>query len=114
MLTAGHLDGESMWCEPTQELTIGPKRPTEEKELRPMTELLKTELKTYEENFTALVAAHEGKFVLVHGDRVIGAFDSQLDAITAGYRQLGNVPFLVKQVLRVETPMSFVSNLLGV
>jgi len=78
-----------------------------------MLEKLATELQTYEKNFESLVGAHEGKFVLIHGDRVLGAFDSQLDAITQGYRELGNTPFLVKQVIKVETPLSFVSNLLG-
>jgi len=79
-----------------------------------MPELLATELKTYQEKFQSLVGTHEGKFVLVHGDRMLGAFDSALDAITWGYRELGNVPFLVKQVMKVEEPLSFVSNLLGV
>jgi hypothetical protein len=79
-----------------------------------MPELLATELKTYEENFESLVGAHEGKFVVVHGKRVLGTFDSQFDAITSGYQELGNVPFLVKQVSKVEAPLSFVSNLLGV
>lgn len=79
-----------------------------------MAEMLATELTTYEQSLNSLVATHEGKFVLVHGDSVLGTFDSQFDAVTAGYRDLGNVPFLVKQVVRAETPLSFVSNLLGV
>jgi len=79
-----------------------------------MTEVLSTELKTYEANFEALLGAHEGKFVVIHGDRILGTFDNQMDAITWGYRELGNVPFLVKQVVKVDVPLSFVSNLLGV
>ena len=79
-----------------------------------MPELLATEIKTYQKSFESLIAAHEGKFVVVHGDRVLGTFDSQVDAITGGYRELGNVPFLVKQVTKMEVPLSFVSNLLGV
>lgn len=79
-----------------------------------MSELLAKELKTYEENFNSLVGTNEGKFVVVHDNRVLGVFDSQFDAITWGYRQLGNIPFLVKQVVKVESPLSFVSNLLGV
>ncbi len=79
-----------------------------------MAELLSSELKTYEKNFDSLVGTNEGKFVVIHGNRVLGSFDSQLDAITWGYRELGNVPFLVKQVLKVEAPLSFVSNLLEV
>ena len=75
---------------------------------------LANELETYEKNLESLLAAHEGKFVLIHGNEVLGTFDSQSDAIAWGYRELGNVPFLVKQVVKVETPLSFVSNLLGV
>lgn len=79
-----------------------------------MAEVLAKELKTYEDNFESLVGAHEGKFVIIQGDRVLSAFDSQFDAITWGYRELGNIPFLVKQVFKVEAPLSFVSNLLEV
>jgi len=79
-----------------------------------MTDLLATELKTYAEKFETLLGTHEGKFVIIRGDQMLGTFDSQLDAIAGGYRQLGNVPFLVKQVVKVETPLNFVSNLLGV
>jgi len=80
----------------------------------PMSDLLSSELKTYEQNFESLVGTNEGKYVVIHGSRVLGSFDSQLDAITWGYRELGNVPFLVKQVLKVDAPLSFVSNLLEV
>lgn len=79
-----------------------------------MTEVLSKELKTYEVNLGSLLGSHEGKFVLIYGEKVLGTFDSQMDAITRGYRELGNVPFLVKQVLKVDVPLSFVSNVLGV
>jgi len=79
-----------------------------------MTELLATEIKTYHENFDSLLGTDEGKFIVVHGNRILGSFDSQLDAIKWGYQELGNIPFLVKQVVKVEAPLSFVSNLLGV
>jgi hypothetical protein len=79
-----------------------------------MAEVLSKELKTYEANLESLLGAHEGKFILIHGDRVLGTFDGQMDAITRGYRELGNVPFLVKQVVKVDAPLSFVSNLLGI
>lgn len=79
-----------------------------------MTDLLAIELKTYAEKLETLLGTHEGKFVIIRGDQMLGTFDSQLDAIAGGYRQLGNVPFLVKQVVKIETPLNFVSNLLGV
>ena len=75
---------------------------------------LSVEVKTYERNLDALAGASEGKFVVIHDDRILGTFDSQFDAITWGYQELGNIPFLVRQVVKVEAPLSFVSNLLGV
>lgn len=75
---------------------------------------LDTELKTYEQNRDNLLGTAEGKFALIHNTQVIGIYDSKMDAISAGYQQFGNVPFLVKQILKVEAPLNFISNLLGV
>lgn len=75
--------------------------------------ILDTELKTYEHNRDHLLGTAEGKFVLIHDSHVIGLFDSKLDAIALGYQQFGNVPFLVKHVLKVEPPHLFLSNRLG-
>lgn len=79
-----------------------------------MAEVLSVELKTYEANFESLIGAHDGKFVLIHKNKVLGTFDSQMDAVMWGYRELGNTPFLVKQVTKVDIPLSFVSNLIAV
>ncbi len=79
-----------------------------------MADILSRELKAYEANFENLLGANEGKYVLIHDDDVLGVFDNQMDAINRGYKELGNVPFLVKQVNKLEVPLSFVSNLLAV
>ena len=75
---------------------------------------LSTEPKVYEASLQNLLGTAEGKFVLIHGDEIAGPFDNQMDAIAAGYAKFGNVPFLVKQIVKVDVPMSFVSNLLAV
>ena len=75
---------------------------------------LDVELGTYESGREELLASAEGKFVLIKGEELAGVYDSQQDAIREGYRQFGNVPFLVKQVLRIETPLRFVSGILAV
>ena len=75
---------------------------------------LDVELGTYESRREELLASSEGKFVLIKGDELAGVYDSQEDAIREGYRHFGNVPFLVKQVLRIETPLRFVSGMLAV
>ena len=79
-----------------------------------MSAVLDKELKTYDQHRDRLLGSAEGKFVLVKDDNVIGIYDSKMDAIAQGYQQFGNVPFLVKQILKIETPQNLVSNLLGV
>jgi hypothetical protein len=79
-----------------------------------MSQVLDAEIKTYEQQRDNLLGTSEGKFVLIRGNQVGGIFDSKMDAIAAGYQQFGNVPFLVKQIVKIETPQNFVSNLLAV
>ena len=79
-----------------------------------MATLLDAELQTYEKNRKSLLGSAEGKFVLIKGDQIVGVYESKMDAINQGYRQLGHVPFLVKQVLKIETPLNLMSSLLGV
>lgn len=79
-----------------------------------MPEALAVELTTYQEHRERLLATAEGKFALIYGTEVIGEYDTKMDAIRQGYRQLGDVPFLVKQVLEIETPLQYVSSLLNV
>ena len=79
-----------------------------------MATLLDAELQTYERNRESLLGSAQGKFVLIKGDQIVGVYESKMDAINQGYRQLGHVPFLVKQVLKIETPLNLMSNLLGV
>lgn len=61
-----------------------------------------------------LLGTAEGKFVFIRHEEIAGVYDSKMDAIAQGYQKFGNVPFLVKQILKVETPQTFVSGLLGV
>ena len=78
-----------------------------------MDETLKNELETYEAQKSELIGKSRGKFVLVKDNRIIDVFETKIDAIRQGYERLGNVSFLVKQVVEVETPQNFTSNLLG-
>ena len=79
-----------------------------------MPAMLDAELKTYEHNRDQLLGTSEGKFVLIQSNQIVGIYDSKMDAIATGYQQFGNVPFLVKQIVKVEAPQNFTSNLLGV
>ena len=79
-----------------------------------VSDLLKLELQTYEKNRDSLLGTATGKFVLISKEEILGIFDTEQDAVRQGYKQLGNVPFLVKEVVQVEVPVSFTSNLLEV
>ena len=51
---------------------------------------------------------HEGKFVLIKGERVVDLFSSYEDALKAGYKEFGLEPFMVKQIAPVE-PVFYVT-----
>jgi hypothetical protein len=75
------------------------------------TEPLATELATYERHKDKLVAADEGRFVLIHGEEIAGVWDTYKDALEAGYKQFGLDPFLVKQICGVERVQFFTRGL---
>jgi hypothetical protein len=77
-----------------------------------MADVLETELETFYKHKDSLLATDEGRYVLIHGDQVYGAFDTERDAIQVGYHQFGNVPILVKKIERVEKPITFGGGLL--
>lgn len=79
-----------------------------------MVELLKKELEIYNAQKSELIGKSKGEFALIKDDQVIDTFDTKIDAIRQGYERFGNVPFLVKQIVEVETPQNFTSNLLGI
>jgi hypothetical protein len=63
-----------------------------------MAEPLLEELKVFQQNESELVASHPGKYVLIKGQRVIGTYDNQHDAISEAYTRFGNVPFFIKRI----------------
>ena len=75
--------------------------------------ILDRELTTYEVKKHELLGNSNGKFVLIKDDVVVDVFDTPIDAIRIGYERFGNVPFLVKQIVEVDIPQNFTSNLLG-
>ncbi len=76
--------------------------------------VLEQELKTFEENRDRLLAQSEGKFALIYDGKVLGVYDSKGDALAEGFRQVGNVPFLVRQIVKLDLPQNFVSNLIAI
>lgn len=62
---------------------------------------LEKEMKAYKARLAEL-AADEGKFVLIHGDEIVGTFGTYEDAIKEGYGRFHLSPFLVKQIHLIE------------
>jgi hypothetical protein len=58
---------------------------------------LEKELESFQRELPNLLA-EEGKFVVVSGDQVVGAYTSYEDALKVGYEKFGLKPFLVKKI----------------
>jgi hypothetical protein len=62
---------------------------------------LERELAVYNEHLIDLLV-NEGKYILIRHEEISGPFETYDDALEAGYAKYGLVPFLVKQIQRVE------------
>ncbi len=71
---------------------------------------LDLEMQTYRNHKDALLTSSEGKFVLIHGASILGAFATKMDAVAAGHQRVGPGPFLVKKVERVEKPVRILTS----
>lgn len=76
-------------------------------------DVLDVALATFDEHRRRLVREAPGKFVLIYGDRIVGVFDTDDDALAQGYERFGNVPFLVKEITEADVPISMMSVLFG-
>jgi hypothetical protein len=70
---------------------------------------LEKELEVYKSKLPELLA-DEGKYVLIHGEKVIDVFGTYEDAIKDGYEKFKLEPFLVKQIQSMEQ-VQFISRL---
>lgn len=60
---------------------------------------LEAEMKYYAKVKQKLLTESKGKYALINGERLVGTFDTDSDAYKAGLLELGNIPFLVIQIL---------------
>ncbi len=72
---------------------------------------LERELETYQKLLHGELAAEVGRYALITKDDLLGVFDSYNDALTAGYKECGLDPFLVKKIAAVETIAYFTRDL---
>jgi hypothetical protein len=72
---------------------------------------LEKELATYNAKLPEL-KEHQGKFVLIQGDKVVDFYAAYEDAIKAGYEKFKLDPFLVKRISATETVQHITRNIL--
>ena len=59
---------------------------------------LETEIRAYEARKPELEEHHLGKWVIFHGDDLIGAFDTLDNAAAEAIQRFGRGPYLIRQV----------------
>ena len=74
---------------------------------------LETEVQQFEALKGVLLQHHEGKYALIIGTELLGAFDHREEAYKAGLERKGNVPMLIKKILREETQETIPAMSLG-
>jgi hypothetical protein len=67
---------------------------------------LEKEIATYDRELPKLLE-HQGKFAVIHGDKVVGVFETYHDAVKAGYEKCGLKPFLVRRIQAIEQVQYF-------
>jgi len=72
------------------------------------------ELAAFEAKKPELLKLCEGKFAVFKGAQFLGVFDTPMAAYSAAIAKWGNVPFLIKQVLKIERVESIPALSLGV
>jgi hypothetical protein len=74
---------------------------------------LTSELAVFEQLRAELLATAPGQYVLIHGAEAAGTYPTAMAAVNAGYARFGHVPFLVKQIVPVDTPAQFATPMVG-
>ena len=75
-------------------------------------ELLKDEVEAYERMRPELLQKYRGKVVAVKGGRLVGVYDSEVEALRDALERFGLVPVLIRRVGE-ERPAELVNLLTG-
>ena len=59
--------------------------------------LLKTETAYYDEHAEELLLTYPNRYLLIHGDQLIGDYERHSEAVGDGVRRYGRGPFLVRR-----------------
>ncbi len=66
--------------------------------------VLEREEATYRAKLPELLANDAGRYVLIHGEDVIGTYETQDEAMQEGYERWLFEAFMVKQIVAVDKP----------
>jgi hypothetical protein len=64
-----------------------------------MTNILEKEINTFEKIKPQLLKHHMGKFVVIHDDQLVGAYDNFNKAAEEALQKFGKGPYLIRQVV---------------
>lgn len=78
-----------------------------------MSDVLSTEIETYQAHKSKLLENNFGRYVLIKGESIVGIFDTEGEAIQQGYNEFGEVAYLVKKIARSDQKMYFTSWQIG-
>ena len=68
---------------------------------------LEKEIDAFRRQLPRLVLESQGKFALVHGEEIVGVFDTYADAVNTGYQKFKLDAFMVKQIAAIEKAHTF-------
>jgi hypothetical protein len=75
--------------------------------------MLEKELETFKIKKAELLLQNpNGGFVVIKDDKVLGVWQSRMDALKFGIEEFGNVPFLVKSITESDVSINFTRNLI--
>lgn len=75
---------------------------------------LEKDLQFFNKNKAEYLKSYEGKYLVISNNVLVGSFDSEEAAYKSGLEKLGNEPFLIKQVLKIEGPTPISSLYFGI
>jgi hypothetical protein len=76
--------------------------------------MFEKELEYYKANKEELLKHHENQYAVIKGNRLLGAYTTEQEAYEAGLKEFGNVPFLIKRVMKQEEIVRFPALAVGV
>jgi hypothetical protein len=75
--------------------------------------MLEQERQYFSDHLNEWLRLYPGKFVVIKGDRLLGAFDTNDEALAAGAREYGLEPFLVRRVQPMQEEVKIPALTLG-